>query len=176
MSGRRKIVKAVAKELNEKRLESAIEELHPIFRKWAEASWNLLEAWKSWTLIKGELEVFLLNRHFYRRAWIEERRVEWLRGSETLSNLLSAKAVLSVAVMRHNPMELEIRVGYGFREMCIDAVPLLHFSDYLHLESEKHLEEIKKTVLSRFRSWKENHFSAALPQNANSGKHTDKEG
>lgn len=32
---------------------------------------------------------------------------------------------------------------------------LLSFNNRLHLESEEHLEEKKKAVLSRFRSWKE---------------------
>ena len=156
MSGRERIVKTVLKEITEEKVKDAIWEAHRIFKAWAEASWNLTEKWKEWATINGELKIDLFSKSFILSRWIKDRKIVWLSGSEKLSNLITVKATLIIAMMRHNPMSLKIYVRYGFfRQALIESEPLLEFEDCFHLESEEHTEEIAKTVAERFKKWKE---------------------
>jgi|Deesub1362B_J571_1020462.scaffolds.fasta_scaffold01109_8 hypothetical protein len=153
MIGRTKIAGAVVTELDEKQVVRAIEELHPVFRKLFSVEFRLARE-GAVCLIHGELEVYLLLGYFYKSTWVSERRVEWLQGMENLSKLFSAEAVLKISMVRHNPASLEIRVGYGFKRVCIASVTLLSYDDCLHLEAEEDISKIKEKVLRRVREWK----------------------
>ncbi len=66
-----------------------------------------------------------------------------------VSEVVDFQFILAVTLMRHHPTDLKIRMEKGWIKVFEKAFMLLDFNDCLHMEEEKHHEEIIRVMRER---------------------------